>query len=86
MGDAFLWVAGAFCISVSLLMQSLQLRRHEKAVRHDRSLFSLFATEAIEAMRAERIARTSEAKLHRQAITQSCQYPRPANPADGDQP
>ena len=77
MGDAFLWVAGAFCISVSLLMQSLQLRRHEKAVQSDRNLFVLFATETLATIRAERAARIAEAESHRRAITNSCRYPDP---------
>lgn len=77
MGDAFLWVAGAFCISVSLLMQSLQLRRHERAVQSDRNLFIRFATEALATMRAERAARVAEAELHRRAIAQSCRYESP---------
>jgi len=77
MGDALLWVLGAFCISLSLLMQSLQLRRHERAVQHDRTLFSLFATETLATIRAERAARIAEAELHRRAITQSCRYQNP---------
>jgi hypothetical protein len=86
MGDALLWVAGAVCISISLLMQSLQLRRHERAVQSDRNLFTLFANEVLATLRAERTARLAEAELHRRAITQSCHYSRPADPADGGQP
>jgi len=61
-------------------------RRHDEIARADRNLFIQFATETLATIRAERTARIAEAELHRRAITQSCHYTRPANPADGSRP
>jgi len=93
MSHAIVLMIAAVLVSFALACQTYSAwrinannRRHDEMARADRNLFVQFATETLATIRAERIARASEAESHRLAITQACQYSRPANPAEGSRP